>query len=406
MRIAVFIKRTTFHEGFGGLETQNKLLCEGLAEKGHDITVFSPKWKLEIEKKTEKGVDYVFIPCVFRSLFSGILKNHWYNKSYEALVSHLESQDFDLIVSQSSAGIGIIKHKKDIHIPIITISHGSTMMEFKTLLQSISGFKDVVKLIPNTLYTLYNLFNKQKSLIKNSDKVIAVSRYVAKTLSRETLSPKGKFIVVHNGVDPSRFEHIEHIYKEKSDIDEELADILSAPNFLYLGQVQKSKGLDYFINIVEDPRFKDIHIDIVGDGDYLDSFKNKVTKKGLNSFFTFHGKVEYDKVIYFYNRAYAFLFPTKRYEGLPMVLIEAMFNSLPIIAFNKGGVSDAVSNNETGYLIKAGNIKNFKNSMSKLLNNNDLRNSMSIKTLEKAQKEFTIELMLDKYEEIFEGFVK
>ena len=43
MRVAVLAKATTFNRGFGGLETQNKLLCEGLAEAGNDVTVFSPR---------------------------------------------------------------------------------------------------------------------------------------------------------------------------------------------------------------------------------------------------------------------------------------------------------------------------------------------------------------------------
>ena len=43
MKIAVFTKATTFHEGYGGLETQNKALCEKLAERGHKVTIFSPQ---------------------------------------------------------------------------------------------------------------------------------------------------------------------------------------------------------------------------------------------------------------------------------------------------------------------------------------------------------------------------
>lgn len=42
MRIGVFIKSTTFHKGHGGLETQNKVLCEGLAGRGYEVIVF---WK-------------------------------------------------------------------------------------------------------------------------------------------------------------------------------------------------------------------------------------------------------------------------------------------------------------------------------------------------------------------------
>jgi len=397
MRIAVFIKKTTFHKGYGGLETQNKILCEGLAERGHDITVFSPKLDLDLTKKTEHGVDYVFVPCTFRSLFSEFIKDHWYNKSYEVFSNYVKQQPFDLIVSQSSGGFGIIKHKKEINVPILTISHGSTLMELKTDYQNISNFKSVLKLIPNTGYSLYNLFFKQRFLIQNSDVVVAVSNFVARSLSFEATSPKNKFVVIHNGIDSTKFETAQSDQNHTH---------FETPHFLYLGQVQKSKGMDYLIKIVEDPAFKDIHIDIVGSGDYLEEFKNIITKKSLHESFTIHGKVDYDKVLYFYTKAYAFLFPTNRYEGFPMVLVEAMFNKLPIVAFNKGGVADAIVNNETGYLLPAGNLKKFKKSMFSLLNNVELRNNMGLKSLEKAQKEFTIETMLNRYEKVFEVITK
>lgn len=391
MRIAIFIKRTTFHKGFGGLETQNKLLCEGLAERGHDVTVFSPKLEIETRRKTENGVDYVFVPCVFRSLFAGIIKDHWYNRSYEAYALYKLSQPFDLIISQSSAGIGILKHKKDIDVPFVSISHGSASMELKTVLENIYTFKDFLKALFQVPYMVFNILFKQRFFIHNSDKIIAVSNYVAKTLSIETQSPKDKFYVVQNGIKPI--------------VNSSLLNP-SSTNLLYLGQIQRSKGLDYLIQLVQDPLFKDVHIDVVGGGDYLEEFKAKLTKLGINSFFTVHGKVDYDKALFFYSNASVFLFPTKRYEGLPMVLVEAMFNELPIVAFNKGGVADVIDEGETGYLVKSGNLKKFKKNLLKLMQNHELCESMRVKSLEKAEKDFTIEHMLDEYEQVFEGISK
>lgn len=391
MRIAVFIKKTTFHKGFGGLETQNKVLCEGLAERGHDVTVFAPKLEIETRRKTEKGVDYVFVPCVFRSLFASLIKDHWYRKSYEAFSLYTLSQSFDLVVSQSSAGIGILKHKKDLTVPFISITHGSALMELKTLLENIYSFKDVLRFLLQLPYMLYNIIFKQSFFIRQSDKIIAVSKYVAKALSFETGSPKGKFYVVHNGIEEIKNSPL--IEKQNT-------------NLLYLGQIQRSKGLDYLIKLVKDPEFNNIHIDVVGGGDYLEEFKTKLTKEGINSFFTVHGKVPYEKALFFYRNAYAFLFPTKRYEGFPMVLVEAMFNALPIIAFNKGGVGDAIVDGESGFSISGGNFRKFKKNLLKLMHNKELHELMSVKALEKAQKEFTIEVMVDSYEKIFEEVSK
>lgn len=391
MRIAVFIKRTTYHAGYGGLETQNKLLCEGLAERGHDITVFSPKFNLEFGKKTERGVDYVFIDSVFRTLFSGLIKSHWYNKSYEVFKKHYEDIGFDLVVSQSSAGIGVMKHKEEFNIPFVAISHGSVLMEVLTRIQNVSGLADLVRLIPDVGYSMYNILFKQRVFIGNSDMVVTVSNFVKRSLVKETLCNKDKFVVIHNGVDPSKFD------------DE---DVTEGTNLLYVGQIHKSKGIDYLVKLAEDEKFSDTHIDIVGGGEHLDWFRNIVSKKGLNAFFTIHGKLDYEKVLFFYKKAYVFLFPTRRYEGFPMVLVEAMFNGLPIIGFNKGGVGDAIGDGKTGYLIRKGNFSKFKKRLSSLIDDIEKRNTMGKLALEKAQKEFTIEHMLDKYEKVFEEVVK
>ena len=66
MNIAVFTKKTTLHKGYGGLETLNKVLCEGLYEKGYNITVFSPTWNLGASERQENGIRYVFVDCVYR----------------------------------------------------------------------------------------------------------------------------------------------------------------------------------------------------------------------------------------------------------------------------------------------------------------------------------------------------
>ncbi len=78
MKIAAFIKSTTLHKNHGGLETQNKVLCEGLVKKGHQVTVFSPKRDLDVSGAEESGVKYVFIDAQYgRKIISGFKKDSW-----------------------------------------------------------------------------------------------------------------------------------------------------------------------------------------------------------------------------------------------------------------------------------------------------------------------------------------
>lgn len=84
MKIAVFIKSTTLHKNHGGLETQNKVLCEGLVKKGHSVTVFSPKKDFDRSETEENGVRYVFVDASYGAyLLSSFKKDSWGKVSLE-----------------------------------------------------------------------------------------------------------------------------------------------------------------------------------------------------------------------------------------------------------------------------------------------------------------------------------
>ena len=101
MNIAVFIKRTTFHKGFGGLETLNKALCEGLVGRDHRVTVFSPKHELDKDQEKINGVRYQYVGCSYRSLagFAYFDKNNWVNRSVAEFEKLHEQNPFDLIIA-------------------------------------------------------------------------------------------------------------------------------------------------------------------------------------------------------------------------------------------------------------------------------------------------------------------
>lgn len=89
-----------------------------------------------------------------------------------------------------------------------------------------------------------------------------------------------------------------------------------------------------------------------------------------------------------------------------MVLIEAMFGGLPIVAFGLGGVPDAVFDNETGFLVKAGDFRAFKANLEELRNHPELVKKMGANARNKAVERFSLDKMLDSYEEIFEEVMK
>lgn len=397
MNIAVFSKRTTFHKGFGGLETQNKALCEGLVKQGHQITVFTPKFEIKLDSAEEKGVKYIFVPCEYRYLYSSS-KNSWVNKSATYFEKFHNETKFDLVLAQSSSGIGIVKRKAELGVKVISIAHGTIISELRTRFKNVDSLYSLLMLIPDTGYAIVNFFSWQRVFVHGSDKVISVSSYVKSALIDETYAPEDKFEVIHNGLDIQNFLNKIGGSTQDDSNDTNPEEV----RLLFVGRLVKEKGVDLLIKIFSEADFKDVYLDVIGGGPLEEKLKKRVKMLNLENRIIFHGKKSPDEVIAHYGskKTKIFLFPTKRYEGFPMVLVEAMLSGLPVVAFNMGGVKDAVRDNETGYLIPEGENSYFKDRVLELINDADKRREFGLNAYKIASDEFSLDAMINKYQKV------
>ncbi|NMB69986.1 glycosyltransferase family 4 protein [candidate division WWE3 bacterium] len=396
MQIAVFTKSTTYHKGHGGLETQNKLLCEGLAARGHRIVVFSPTRDQPLQNVTENGVDYIFVKSSYRYFLSSFNKNSWYNQSYKVFEKANSDSKFDLILGQSSAAIGIIARKELHSIPVVSVSHGTTLGELKTQITNIRNVKDALKVLKDGQYVLRQYFGRQRDFILKSTHVVAVSTAVKKNLVDETFIPEENITVINNGINPTPFIKVRE------------GRNLRGKGVLFVGQLTKDKGIDLLLKMFGSDDFKDISLYIVGDGP-LKEFINEQISHMPNGFkIKLLGKIPYQDVVNYYlnEEISVFAFPTKREEGLPMVLVEAMFAGLPVVAFDKGGVTDIVKNSETGYVLKPNDDIGFKHKLVNLVNDPEILSKFSSNALKNAYSSLSLDAMIEKYEDVFKKVMK
>ncbi len=396
MKIAVFIKKTTFQAGYGGLETQNKVLCEYLVKNGHEVTVFAPMWDFEDTKREESGVTYIFVKSVYRLLFA-FSKTSWENQSYNAFMSLHAQNNFDLVVSQSSAAIGVIKRKNSINIPIVSIVHGSIVGEMQSFYQSFviskKSFGTLWLFIKNTGFSLYNFFTRQRLFIHGSNKVICVSNFVKRSLIEETFDVADKFVVIYNSLVET--SHQKHASKEIETPFEK--------KVIYIGQISKQKGSDILYRLACDQKFSNVQFHLIGSGDLYEELFEKAQENNLVEKFVLHGQLSYNLTQQFLYEGHfdAFVFPTRRKEGLPMVLIEALSAGIPIVAFDCGGVEDTIEDGKTGYLVNAGKIDMLEDKLLEILNNSKLRGDMSEASILLARQKFDIAKMVQNYENVF-----
>jgi glycosyltransferase involved in cell wall biosynthesis len=93
---------------------------------------------------------------------------------------------------------------------------------------------------------------------------------------------------------------------------------------------------------------------------------------------------------------------SSRYEGLPMVLLEAGASALPVVATDVPGTSEAVVNGLTGWLVRAGDADALALAMAKLMCMPlDERRAMGERARKMVRERFSLEIVLDLWEQLY-----
>ncbi|MBD2343419.1 glycosyltransferase family 4 protein [Anabaena subtropica] len=102
-----------------------------------------------------------------------------------------------------------------------------------------------------------------------------------------------------------------------------------------------------------------------------------------------------------YSAADLFIFPT-RADNLPLVLQESMACGTPMVSFKIGGVPDLVRPGISGYLAQPEDTQDFCHGIIQLLENEQLRITMSENCRAITLKEYALDLQAKRYIEIYQ----
>lgn len=134
-------------------------------------------------------------------------------------------------------------------------------------------------------------------------------------------------------------------------------------------------------------------VDLVGDGPLLERCKELARTLGLDGRVNFLGaRTDVPELL---AKAHVFLL-ISRWEGFPLVVLEAMRAGLPVIASDVGGTREAVIDGETGFLVPRGDASVLRERLARLINDAELRVQMGRKGRERFLEHFTFQNMLDK----------
>lgn len=294
----------------GGVATYLKTLLSGL-QKYDDIEnyllISEYKSQQDWENITKKVFYYKYKRSI-ANIFSAIKQIHAVIKDINPDIIHVHSTWAGLFVRLPY----LLKKRK---AKIIYQSHGwSFLMDTSKYKKNIYAFVEKILSIP-------------------TDKIINISNYEQNQAIKYGLN-KNKMIMIYNGVEDKVNKSNLKLNWDKNKI-----------NLLFVGRLDRQKGLDLFLDVYNKIELDNIHLYVIGTS-VLDNSLPKNTET-----VTYLGWVDNKDIDAYYQACDAVIMPS-RWEGFGLVAIEAMRNSKPVIVSNAGALPELIKNNINGYIFK------------------------------------------------------
>ena len=225
---------------------------------------------------------------------------------------------------------------------------------------------------------------KHKLILPYFDKIITNSNKIKNLYASYDWDLSNKTEVIYNGFQsPVDIPHLE------IDIDK--------PLILGAGRLTETKRFDRFIDIVEkvSKRFAVTAI-IIGDGPERENIESLIKEKNLD--ITCVG--EQVSIYPYLEHASLFLHCSEN-EGMPNVLLEAMFMGVPVVASDAGATDELITDGENGFCITDQSLLAYIEKVLFILRNKNLAEMFTTSAKATLKTKFNFENYIKQIERLF-----
>lgn len=236
------------------------------------------------------------------------------------------------------------------------------------------------------------------------------SRWLHRWSIRWIYSCYDKFVVLTNG-DKASWNTRNSIvipnfsnYSESSSLGVE-DNVKKEKQIIAIARLVPQKRIDLLIKVWEKLHgdFPDWHVKILGSGEYGSPYEQNLRKMiadgGMEDSFLMPGAVP-DVTDELTKSSIMCL--TSEYEGFGIVLIEAMLNGVPVMAFNYVGVDDIIEDNVDGYVVPFGDVDSYAERLRGMMASEEERNRLSVNAMKSVHK-FDKEKVMQQWVELFDS---
>ncbi|MGR3617837.1 MAG: glycosyltransferase [Paracoccaceae bacterium] len=185
---------------------------------------------------------------------------------------------------------------------------------------------------------------------------VAISQFGRSQLCRwADFATWSRLHVVHCGIEPDHFS-------DPTEVPEGPLRLVS------IGRFVEQKGQMTLLQALVELAARGgpkVHLDLVGDGEMRPEFEQYIRENGLSECVQMTGWLDEQSLNAVLEQAQILVMPSFA-EGLPMVIMEAMASARPVLATQIAGIPELVREEETGWLVPAGDATALTDALVKV----------------------------------------
>ena len=184
------------------------------------------------------------------------------------------------------------------------------------------------------------------------------------------------------------------------------AKVRGSKRVIAVGRLDFQKGFDRLVKawaMIPDTAREGWHLDIFGQGEWLRMLNDLILKEGVQDSARINPPTR--EIVREYLSS-AFLVMSSHWEGLPMVLIEAMALGLPAVCFDfKCGPKDIISDGVNGLIVPEGDIPALAKAMQRMMEDPAMVERMSDEAL-RIREKYAEEAIMAQWENCFKSVLR
>lgn len=243
-----------------------------------------------------------------------------------------------------------------------------------------------------------------------SNRIVTVSDATRNRLLESNYVSPDKIYTIYNGINSENI--ISHNNYETKKIMKSQLNIPNDSKVIgMVGRINSWKGQSDFVGAVNQlfRENKNIHAVMVGsvfEGEEFrfEELNNEIDKTIFPN--QIHIVQFTEDIADFYSLFDVFVLPSTRPDPFPTVVLEAMANRLPIVAYNHGGITEMIEDKKSGYLVDVGQIEKLAESISDLVNNDQQRKLIGEAAHFRQMSLFNKKNFVKKFEKVYENVTR